>query len=646
MIEGNRPVRGRQLSYRVLALGTAVLLSGCVLPPAQNGPGADVGTVAGNTRLSSSSERIASRSDNFFAESLRVQPGASISVTASGSVTPEQLPDAGAEPVGTTSYAVPDNAIFVDGSGSDNASGTQDSPLKTIKAAISQAESGQTVVLRGGSYHEAVKIPTTKRITLQAFPDEEVWLDGSVPVSGFEPDGGAFVVEGWTAEFDASPTYSWGNADGTTPGWTFVNAEHPMASHPDQVWIDDVAQRQVGSPGELKPGSFFVDYGSDRLFLGSDPAGKQVRASSIAKAISVQSAGSEIKGIGVRRFSPSVPHMAAVTLESSDISVEDVVIEQTSTTGLAVSGTDARLEGITLTQNGMLGASATYADGLSAIDLKVADNNTEGFNHSPAAGGFKIGRTRTVQIQDSVFTANNGTGIWFDESVVDLTASGNRILGNSGHGISVEISARAVIANNIIAGNEGHGLKINNTSDVEIWNNSFINNGRPINIVQDDRRAADRSTPGHDPRQQFPDPLMTWINGPIAIRNNVLTGTTGNCLLCVEDYSHQLSAEDMEVTTSGNVFHRASGSTPTWLVIWSQGTEDPAVFTTLGRFRNATGQAKHDMELTGVDIADPVTFRVSNTVRSAVVAQPLPDHIAGLLRVPSGSLLVGPVSNG
>ncbi|BBE22145.1 hypothetical protein MN0502_10280 [Arthrobacter sp. MN05-02] len=547
--------------------------------------------------------------------------------------------------MGTTSYAVPEDALFVAGNGNDDARGTQDAPLKTIKAAISEARSGQTIVLRGGVYPESVKIPTTKQITLQAFPQEEVWLDGSVPVFDFEPDGAAFVADGWTAEFDASPTYSWGNEDGTTPGWTFVDPEYPMASHPDQVWIDGTAQRQVGFLGELTPDSFYVDYDGDRLFLGSDPAGKDVRASSLAKAISIQSAGSAIKGIGVRRFSQSVPHMAAVTLESSDISVENVVIEQTSTTGLAVSGTDARLEGITLTQNGMLGASATYADGLSATNLKVTDNNTEGFNHSPAAGGVKIGRTRTVQVQDSIFSANDGTGLWFDESVFDLTASGNEIVGNRGHGLSVEISARAVLANNVIARNEGHGLKINNTSDVEVWNNSFIGNGRPINIVQDARRASDRSTPGHDPRQAFPDPSMTWINGPIAVRNNVITGTTANCLLCVEDYAHQLTAEEMEVTTSGNVFHRSSGSSPAWLVIWSRGNDDPAVFTTLGRFRNATGQAKHDMELTGDAIADSMTFRVSDTVRSAVVAQPLPDRIAGLLRVPSGSLLVGPVDD-
>lgn len=548
----------------------------------------------------------------------------------------------GSAPIGTTSYPVPSDALFVAGNGSDTGRGTSDSPLRTIKAAIAKASSGQTVVLRGGSYLEAVRIPATKRITLQSFPREEVWLDGSVAVSGFTPEAGAFVVNGWTAEFDASPTYSWGKADGTEPGWSFVNASRPLASHPDQVWVDGVAQRQVGSVGELVAGSFFVDYSSDRLFLGSDPAGRQVRASSIAKAISVQSAGSTIRGIGVRRFSPSVPHMGAVTLESSNITVENVVIDQTSTTGLAVSGTDVRLADITLTRNGMLGASATYADRLTAVNLKVADNNTEGFNSAPVAGGFKIGRTRTVLVHDSTFAGNSGTGLWFDESVHDATATGNRITGNSSHGISVEISARALIAGNVIAGNRGNGLKINDTSDVEVWNNSFIGNGRPINIVQDARRASDRSTPGHDPRQSFPDASMTWINGPVAVRNNVISGTTGNCLLCVEDYSGTFSAEAMGVTSAGNVFHRATPSSPTWLVVWSRGTGNPAVFTALEGFRNATGQGKADTELIGGAVVDPATLQVTAGARAAAAAQPLTDRVAGLLRLAPGSRTIGP----
>ncbi|MHA7239310.1 right-handed parallel beta-helix repeat-containing protein [Arthrobacter sp. TMS1-12-1] len=641
MIERNRRVRGRRLGRAVL-LGTVVLVSAAVLPapPRADARAAVAGAVVDS---SPSSGRPGSWSDSVLAESLGVRLPQPEADPATGAEPPDRRTGAGSAPLGSTAYAIPDDALFVSRSGSNSARGTRHSPLRTIKAAVRRAVSGQTIVVRAGSYHEQVKIPTTKRITLQSYPGEEVWLDGSRRVRGFEPEGRTFVAEGWTVEFDASPTYARGRADGTTPGWTFVNDERPMASHPDQVWIDGEPQRQVGSPEDVAPGSFFVDYDSDRLVLGSDPSGKQVRASALAKAISIQSGGSAVRGIGVRRFAPSVPSMGAVTVESSGISIENVVIEQTSTTGLAVSGPDARLKGITLTGNGMLGASATYADGLSVIDLKVTDNNTEGFNPSPVAGGFKIGRTRTVRVQDSLFEANEGTGLWFDESVEDMTVSGNDVIGNSAHGISVEISARAVIADNVVAENEGSGLKINNTSDVEIWNNSFIGNGRAINIVQDSRRAADGETPGHDPRRLLPDPSMTWINGPVAVRNNVLADATGDCLLCVEDYSEESSAEDMGVTTAGNVFHRVSGSSPAWLVVWSRGAGDPAVYPTLGSFRTATGQATHDLELIGVEVADPVTFRVSDGVGSSGVARPLPGHVAALMRVPSETLLVGPV---
>ncbi len=641
MIEHNRLLGGRMTSLCAVALTSMVVLAGCGVPVASGTDPVMIGVPESASDASAGAVRAGARPGTFLSRSLALAAGTRALLPEAPA--PSERSVAGAAPVGSTSYPIPENALFVSSDGSDTGRGTENSPLKTIKAAVSRAESGQTIVLRRGSYAEEVKIPATKTLALQSFPQEEVWLDGSVAVTGFEPEGRAFVVEGWTAEFDASPTYSWGEADGTMAGWAFVNPERPMAAHPDQVWVDGTAQRQVGSLDELSAESFFVDYDTDRLFLGSDPGGKRVRASSLAKAISIQSPGSTIRGIGVRRFSPSVPHMAAVTVESDDAEIENVVIEDTSTTGLAVSGPDAHLRWITLTRNGMLGASATYADGLSAINLEVTGNNTEGFNHSPAAGGFKIGRTRVVHIQDSSFEANNGTGLWFDESVADLTASGNDLIGNRGHGMSVEISAQAVIADNIIADNVGHGLKINNTSDVEIWNNSFIDNGRPINIVQDARRAADRGTPGHDPRRPFLDPSMTWVNGPVAVRNNVVTGTTANCLLCVEDYAHELSAEEMQVTTSGNVFHRSSGSSPEWLVVWSRGADDPAVFTTLGRFRSATGQSKHDMELTGKAIADPESFRVRDTVRFAVVAQPLPEQIAELMRVPSGAVLVGPV---
>ena len=78
------------------------------------------------------------------------------------------------------------------------------------------------------------------------------------------------------------------------------------------------------------------------------------------------------------------------------------------------------------------------------------------------------------------------------------------MIGNTGHGVSVELSGKATLIGNLVAGNGGFGMKINDTSQVRIWNNTLIDNGRPINIVQDTRRASNKSTPGHDSRQPFP----------------------------------------------------------------------------------------------------------------------------------------------
>ena len=156
--------------------------------------------------------------------------------------------------VGSTAYPVPASAIVVSPSGSNTAAGTAAAPYQTIANAIAKAPSGATIVVRAGTYHESLVTPSTKQLTIQSWPNEAVWLDGSKPLSGWVADGTAWRFDGWTTEFDASPTYTRGAPDGSTEDWTFVNPAHPMAAHPDQVWIGDVALRQVGSRAEVKAG--------------------------------------------------------------------------------------------------------------------------------------------------------------------------------------------------------------------------------------------------------------------------------------------------------------------------------------------------------------------------------------------------------
>ncbi|MBE7162706.1 MAG: right-handed parallel beta-helix repeat-containing protein, partial [Williamsia herbipolensis] len=337
----------------------------------------------------------------------------------------------GAAKIGSTSYAVPAGAVFAKPSGTSG-NGSSGAPIVGLQKAIDAAPSGSTVVARGGVYHETVTIPAGKRITLQSAPGEAAWLDGSSDVSGFARDGRGWSAGGWTTKFDASPTYTRGAPDGSD-AFGFIDPAFPMAAHPDQVWIDGVAQTQVASAAQLSAGKFFVDYGAQKLSLGSDPTGHDVRASSLVRALTVAGSGSVIRGIGIHRYAPSVPDMGAMVVTGSGVTVENVSITDNATQGLSMESTGGVLNHVTTSRNGLLGTHANYADGLKVSGMLSTDNNTEHFNRAPVSGGIKITRSRDVKVTDSAILRNQGNGLWFDESVYDATVTGNDVIGNTGH---------------------------------------------------------------------------------------------------------------------------------------------------------------------------------------------------------------------
>ena len=173
----------------------------------------------------------------------------------------------------------------------------------------------------------------------------------------------------------------------------------------------------------------------------------------------------------------------------------------------------------------------------------------------------------------SKFSGNFGHGFWEDMSVYNSTFRSSNFTGNSADGLFLEISARVVVGDSLFAHNKDDGIKVNNTSNVKIWNNTFVGNGRPIDLVQDPRRNNSSSNQDVDSRVAWPDPEMPWQLDSVTVSNNVagLSTSAANCLMCVEDYSYQESAEAMKIRVNGNVYNRASATSPTWLAIWSRG---------------------------------------------------------------------------
>ncbi|WP_157887736.1 DUF1565 domain-containing protein [Frondihabitans sp. PAMC 28766] len=135
--------------------------------------------------------------------------------------SPPTSSDRGSLPVGSSDYPVPAGAVFVSPTGSDAAAGSETSPLKTLGAAIAKATPGSTIVLRAGVYNESVVIPESKPyLTVEAYPHEAVWLDGSVPVTNWTKTGSTWTSSGWTTSSPTPSTASPTTRTSSTPRTT------------------------------------------------------------------------------------------------------------------------------------------------------------------------------------------------------------------------------------------------------------------------------------------------------------------------------------------------------------------------------------------------------------------------------------------
>jgi len=532
----------------------------------------------------------------------------------------------GSAPVGSTNYAVPSNALFVSASsGRDSDSGTVGSPLRSIAAAVSKATSGQTVVMRAGSYNEQVVID--KPLKLQSYPREAVWLDGSDPVSDWSQSGSTWVAP-WNSQFNHSNDSSGNNAS------RFINPAYPMAAWPDQVFIDGSPLQQVGSAGEVTANSFFVDYGSRTLRIGRSPSGHDVRASDKTQAIYTTAAGVKLQGFGVRRYATQLSDSGTVRIGNAASLVQNLVITDNAMLGLSVRNDNNRVENVTVSRNGQLGIGANASYGLRIADSVVEGNNTQHFKSAPVAGGVKITRARGVSIiHNNVSNNIDSTGIWCDESCYDIDVASNTVSGNGAAGLELELSDTAIVANNQLVGNHV-GALIFDTGNVRLYNNEFGRSGLiSLQLKQDARRASNTSATGHDSRQPNPDPTVPWITKNITVSNNVF-GTGGQYQIYAMDNVSGWSADNMRPTITGNLFNRWLSSGQTKMVGWG-GSDNRSV--TNFQTPEALAAAKNSSwRNAAVNPSTDIYAMASAAVSNVGVAQGLPSDIAALLEQPAG----------
>lgn len=399
-----------------------------------------------------------------------------------------------------TNYPIPNNAYFVSPNGNNNNSGKSKNSPSTVEKAIASAPNGATIVFLDGTYRN-VSAKINKKLTLQAAPGTNPLLKGSEIVQGWVADGGTWRKDGWNYSFPQ-------NMKGV-----YIDNQYPLAGKRDMVYVNGESLKQVGSRANVKPGTFYVDAGSNKLYIGSNPTGKTVEATTKEEAFTLSSGrrgnadGTVIRGMGFAHFAEN-----AVSITNTD----NVILENNTFVWNGLRGAHFRLStngvvrGNTFSFNGMHGIRGGLAHRILVDNNTFSYNNFEHFRKDYTGAGMKVVFTEGGVWRNNLFEHNVGNGIWADASTYNSKIENNTIRNNEQIGVMLEISHKAIVSGNKIS-NSPCGIMIADTSSVQVYNNTLSANKKNILVKDSPRVNKNKAEIAKG---------ITWITRNISIKNN------------------------------------------------------------------------------------------------------------------------------
>jgi nitrous oxidase accessory protein NosD len=248
----------------------------------------------------------------------------------------------------------------------------------------------------------------------------------------------------------------------------------------------------------------------------------------VTKPLTINAAGAIIDGDNVRDVGVAIladdvtisgltvthvksdAHVGAVwTTGVSRFTFRGGVARDSSTVCISLNGgtghrvLDSELSGCAKEGYFMNGVSDTLFSG-----NRIHDNNTA-FVWDPAdeAGGGKTMASQRVTFDGNEVDHNGGPGIWFDNGVLDVSATNNRVHDNDRAGIFFEISDGARIFGNAVWNNGfgfaawgyGAGITVSSSDRADVHDNTVAWNARGISVISQARPLQPHSgTVVHD----------------------------------------------------------------------------------------------------------------------------------------------------
>lgn len=524
-------------------------------------------------------------------------------------------------------YAVPEHAYFVAPDGVLSNSGTSpDAPWPVAKA-LRQAPSGATIVFRGGTYRVG-EIRFNKNFTLQPYLNETPILKGSQVVTDWTPDGNVWRTP-WVHHFTANQ---------------FDNLRRGDV---DMVWIDNVMLSPVASREQVTAGMFFMDEGTNRLYIGTDPAGKTVEVTRYAysfERITLNfgdgTGNADLTGVTIRGL--TFTHYAGDGFWSRAAAtvLEHNRFINNSQRGLLTYRSGHIIRNNEISANRIKGANFPNGHSMLFENNIVRGNSFEGLDNADNNIAVKFGFVDGAIIRNNLVEDNGGNGIWLDVGANNNSIVSNIVRNNSNAGIHFEISDNAIIAGNLLVGNN-IGVLVSTSANGRIYNNTFVDNGEALHIREYYRDDSDA------------------IQGPGNAANNlVVNNIFSNATVTewpwalVTVRSGLCGDWNLVQTLDYNAYYRTNPEQPRDVIRWDNtpgsGTAKTACsdqsqtpYATLADFQAAEDFEQHGMELSGATNplfadATAATYQLKADSPAIAAGQPLPEVVAAALNWKAG----------
>lgn len=355
---------------------------------------------------------------------------------------------------------------------------TQIFPGQSIQAAVDAYPAGTAFTIKAGVHRLQQVAPKSG----DSFTGEAgAVLSGARLLTSFTRSGSYWVASGQTQE-------------GVEHGE--CEAAYPRCTRPEDLFIDNVLLRHVGSLSEVGPGRWYFDYPADQIYFADNPAGRTVEAGVTPNAFKSSASDVTIRNLVIEKYA-SPNSEGTINGSSGDRwMVEDNVVRWNHGSGIRTGDYMVARRNKTL-YNGHYGFNGQGSNVLVEGN-EIAYNSTTGVNPFWGAGGSKWTRTYRLTVRNNFVHHNRAKGLWTDIDNRETLYEGNVVEDNAMAGIFHEISYSAIIRNNRCSRNgfgipqklRGGGIAVTSSSDVEIYGNTLINNNAAFVINQDDRGAG------------------------------------------------------------------------------------------------------------------------------------------------------------